>query len=209
MRIPFKIETGINKILKPNLFTVVTTYIDGKKSSELYGKSLVANFLQRIYNQYNNGDTDFAVPTAPFSARNNVGVRTTGSILSVTGATININGNANDSTKGIVIGTGSTAVTPSDYVLVSQCVQGVGANQFQHGAQSAPIGTGVSGSVTSFQLRREFVNGSGSSIAVREIGIYGEYSGSFFMDYREVLGSADNVPNGSTYRVDITFSITT
>lgn len=73
-------------------------------------------------------------------------------------------------TGGLVVGTGTNAVTISDYGLQTQIAHGVGAGQLQYGASTvnAPSSDGTG---TSLILTRDFTNGSGGTITITEIGI--------------------------------------
>jgi len=69
MKLPFFIETQLNKLLKPQLVAIVETFIDGKRSRRFYGKSLTANFLQWLYCQMNGADVSWVASGAPFNSR--------------------------------------------------------------------------------------------------------------------------------------------
>ncbi|MBK9285039.1 MAG: hypothetical protein IPM51_12100, partial [Sphingobacteriaceae bacterium] len=85
---------------------------------------------------------------------------------------------------------------------------GVGAGQMQYQNQISTQGVVITGLTSSFVLQRLFINGSGGAITVNELGIL-HANGGPFMLYRDLVSPGDNVPNGSTYRVAITFQITT
>lgn len=108
---------------------------------------------------------------------------------------------------GLVCGTGDTAVTISDYQLETQIAEGTGAGQLEHQAPSftAPA---VVGSECSFTYRRVFINSSGATITVKEIGIYCmAYDGTTpyqVMDVRDVLTSSIDVPDGGSLTVTYT-----
>ena len=72
---------------------------------------------------------------------------------------------------GIIVGTGTTAVTPTDVALVARVAHGRATGQLEYGgceliniAFVAPNGE--------FTIRRYFTNASGGSITINEIGIY-------------------------------------
>lgn len=209
MRLPFKLETALNKILKPQIVTIVTTEINGKLSQKIYGKSLVANFLQMIYNHFNQNDLDFAVPAAPFTARTNFGVNFLNAVITTANPTISINAATTDNRLGIILGTGNAAPVPGDYKLQTIIASGAGAGALNYQAQTAPTGTTIAGQNTSFVLERLFTNTSGAAIGVNEIGLACYVSPNSFLLYRDVLPATDSVPNLGTYRVSITFQITT
>lgn len=208
-KLQFNFQKAINKIAKPQITTIITTYIDGVPTSKFYGKSLVANFLQWIYVMFADNDADFATSGAPFNSRAFCKTLANGNWNGLQGNVPHINADATEDDIGLVIGTGNTAPTPADYALETQIVDGNGAGEMEHGTQTANLGVNISGSESSFNLRREFVNNSGGSITINEVALYGEYVATGGMWYRDVISGGDTVPDGSTYRVDLTFTITT
>jgi hypothetical protein len=76
----------------------------------------------------------------------------------------------NDDTYGIVVGTGTTAPTNTDYNLGAKIAHGTGAGQLDYGAHSRTAPT-VVGANVDYVISRSFYNGSGASITVNEIGI--------------------------------------
>ena len=209
MRIPFKVETLFNKIFKPQIITIVETEINGRKSQKIYGKSLVANFLQMIYNHFNQNDLDFAVPAAPFTARTNFGVNFLNAVITTSNPTMSINAATTDNRLGIILGTGNTAPVPGDYKLQTIIANGAGAGALNYQAQTAIQGTTIAGANTSFILERLFTNTSGAAVGVNELGLAIFVTSNSFLIYRDVLPSTDSIPNLGTYRVSITFQITT
>lgn len=112
---------------------------------------------------------------------------------------------------GLVVGSGDTAVTQSDYALETQIAHGVGAGQLSYGATSIGLVT-VSGDDTYVLIPRSFTNGSGSSIDVKEIGCYcrsEEQGGTnrYFMVWRDVLAATEAVANGQTIAVTYTLKV--
>ncbi len=77
----------------------------------------------------------------------------------------------NVSNHGIVVGTGDTAVDNTDYKLETQLGEGVGAGQITHGAMVF-VATVEVGANIDFVLKRSFVNNTGSTITVKEAGVY-------------------------------------
>jgi len=138
---------------------------------------------------------------------------------------------ANDSTYGIVVGTGTTPPTPQNYQLQSQIANGTGSGQLVYGAhsvsptpgttlldgQSATPSTGVltpSGNTTSFSISRTFQNQSGASITVSEVGIIARviaYSDlkPYVLIIRDLLSSPITIPNGGVMAITYTISVTT
>lgn len=118
---------------------------------------------------------------------------------------------AAENTFGLMVGTGSTAVTMTDRALDTKIVHGTSSGQMEHGASthSAPQ---QSGDDASWTQTRVFTNSSGGSITVAETGIYctTEDTGNTnreFLLVRDVLGSsvavADNQSISVTYTIKI------
>lgn len=82
-----------------------------------------------------------------------------------------INGGAGDSNKGIVVGVGSGAISPNDYMLNALCANGFLANMLQYGSVSfvEPL---VSGTNIVLQVTRQVTNASPGSIVLAEVGLY-------------------------------------
>jgi hypothetical protein len=78
---------------------------------------------------------------------------------------------AGNATEGLVVGTGTNAVTITDSKLQTQISHGTSAGTLDYGASvvNLPVSTATT---TTLQLTRVFANSSGGSITVREIGIY-------------------------------------
>jgi hypothetical protein len=108
---------------------------------------------------------------------------------------------------GIVVGTGNTAPTITNYVMETLIAHGVGAGQLQYGAVT--FGAPASDVTTSqFTITRNFANGSGGPITVNEIGLYCEARGVAqgvywsFLTIRDVIGGGITVPDGQTLTVN-------
>lgn len=72
---------------------------------------------------------------------------------------------------GIQLGTGTTAPTPTDYVMESRIAHGAGAGQLLYGGTEL-FGLAFADPNGQFTIRRYFTNGSGGPITVNEVGIY-------------------------------------
>jgi len=121
-------------------------------------------------------------------------------------------GGVNDDARGLVIGTGTTAVTPTDYNLATKIAQGSGAGQMVHGSQTYEA-VEVVAMASRFRITRVFTNNSGASITVREIGaIFAEWDTGnverFFLYLRDVLVSPSTVPDGASLTVRYRFIVT-
>ncbi len=120
-----------------------------------------------------------------------------------------INANAGDATKGVVVGTGSTAVAISDNKLATQIAHGVGSGQLSHSIYSTTAPQ-TSGTSRRFLLTRSFANASGGTITVNEVGVYvsaGD-SGYEFCAIRDLVSPGQAVNDGQTLAVTYEIKIT-
>lgn len=146
---------------KGNLRITFEAHIDGKcVQRKRLSRSFVKGFANILYTQMSAGSP---------GAQNDTG-----------GASRTLSTNANafgcsplidDSSYGIVLGTGTTAVSTGDTKLVTQIATGNGAGQLRY---LAPLYNNytIGGTDTNFQIIRGFVNNSGSTITPTELGIY-------------------------------------
>lgn len=103
---------------------------------------------------------------------------------------------------GPVIGSGNTAVTMSDHALETQIEHGTGFGQMDHLATLKTSPT-VDATSSYFTLTRQYINKSGNTISVEEIGIYGTgrsgVTSYYFCWARDVLGAPVSVPDGGAF----------
>lgn len=118
-------------------------------------------------------------------------------------------GRAGDNLSGIMVGSGDTPFTPTDYALASKIHHGSGSGQLIHDRTyfTAPE---VLTDKIQFTFYRSFTNNSGATITVKEIGIYYVTLDSFeYTRYicieRSVLSSPVAVPNGKVLTVRYIF----
>ena len=138
---------------------------------------------------------------------------------------------ANDSTYGIVVGTGTSPPTPMDYQLENQIQNGTGSGQLVYGSHltsPTPASSGVagatsepavgvltpSGNTTSFQMSRTFQNLSGASITVSEVGVIVKQLGNaqnviYVLIIHDLLSSPITVPPNAVLTIVYTISVTT
>jgi hypothetical protein len=75
----------------------------------------------------------------------------------------------NDDSYGIVVGSGSTPVSPTDYSLASKISHGTGAGQLDYDVHT--VTTSYSSTSSYVEISRVFVNKSNSDVIVREVGL--------------------------------------
>jgi len=81
-----------------------------------------------------------------------------------------------DDGYGIVVGTGTSAPTNVDYVLQTKIAHGNAASQLQYASTSVG-GAGLNGANVDMIISRMFVNGSGGTVTLKEIGVYVKSAG--------------------------------
>lgn len=114
----------------------------------------------------------------------------------------------NAGTYGIVVGTGDTAVTNTDYKLETKIAQGEGAGEFIHGSGTVETAAEVGDNVE-FIVKRTFTNLSGGQITVTEAGIYTKSATSYIhCIIRDVLGAGIDVPDKCSLTVIYTVRTT-
>ena len=122
-------------------------------------------------------------------------------------------GASGSTTIGIVVGTGTAAVTASDIKLGTLIANGSSAGQLQYSNETftTPV---VAGSTSSFTTSRTVANGSGNTITINEIGIYA-YATYYAATYytvavcmvHDVLGAGQPVANGHSLTITYTISV--
>jgi len=149
------------------------------------------------------------------------------SVNGASGGTMAINAPSGNNSYGIVVGTGASAGStpaPTTVSLVAKIPQGTSSGQIQYGAVIVNT-VSVSGQTSSFTISRSFINVSGATINVTEIGIIAYLTGwameassgtspvSESSDYvliaYDIPSSAISVLNGQTLTITYTFSVTT
>ncbi|GAG42215.1 unnamed protein product, partial [marine sediment metagenome] len=111
---------------------------------------------------------------------------------------------------GIVAGTGDTAVENDDYKLETQLTEGAGAGDITHGAVIVGSAALVDSNVDIVHYR-PFTNNTGSTIAVKETGIYTSQNLLVSRDHciiRDVLGAPIDVPDKCSLTVYYTIRTT-
>jgi hypothetical protein len=180
--------------------------IDGNGKCTYYrryrSRSFVANFLRTIFTNLSGQSVN--------------NVNTSGGSYSTNFRDdITVVDGSNDSTYGILIGSGTSAPTIIDDNLSQVISNGASIGQMQYGAVS------VTGAVTNtstnsgyITVTRTFTNNSGSSITVSEVGLVawsGNNFGSnqFYLIIHDLLPSPITVPNGSSLSISYEIQVKT
>jgi hypothetical protein len=100
------------------------------------------------------------------------------------GTPAGMNAPDNDDSFGIVVGSGSASVSPTDYRLVSKISHGTGSGQLDHDTHATT--TSFSSTSSYIELARTFVNRSSGDVVVREVGIMAR---SFWKNSGSVIGN--------------------
>lgn len=117
---------------------------------------------------------------------------------------------------GIVVGTGVTAVTPTDYALATRILHGRTAGRLEYGGCEF-IGIAFVNPNGEFTIRRYFTNASGGSITVNEVGLYAAGTKMVANDYgftwpfaiaRDIVSPGVAVADGEILRVTYVPQIT-
>jgi hypothetical protein len=130
------------------------------------------------------------------------------------GVQLALNAPDNDDTYGIVVGSGSTPVSPTDYRLASKISHGTGAGRLDY--ESHTVTSAYSDTSSYFEIARSFVNRSGGDVIVREVGLiarnYWKDLNSVYVDVkfliaRDVLQNPILVPNLASLTVRYRISL--
>ena len=120
-----------------------------------------------------------------------------------------VEGGSGNTSRGIVIGTGSTPPTIDDYKLEALIPHGTGEGQMLYNAQADTVNEVISGGWRT-TLVRQFNNNSGASIYVAETGIYAFvafWGSNAYMLCRNVHDPAVEVPHGGLLTVTYTVEV--
>jgi hypothetical protein len=121
----------------------------------------------------------------------------------------------NDDTYGIVVGSGTATVTPTDYCLASKIPHGTGPGQLDYDTHT--VASSYTSSSSYVEISRVFVNRSGGDVVVREVGLiarnYFKDLGAVrndvkFLIARDVLPSPVRVKNLGSLTVRYRISLT-
>ncbi len=167
----------------------------GEVLQHIQAESFVINFINKLYTE--NGLTL-------------ANCTDTGGVLRTMATSANFiraNGTAGDTSIGIVIGSGSTAVALTDTQLETLIASGITAGTLAYSGTTfmSPV---LDGSDYLFEVTRLFSNSSGASVTVNEIGIYFVDGGGVFKFMMDRTLVSQPVTNGTTlavtYRIKVT-----
>jgi len=136
---------------------------------------------------------------------------------------ININAGSGITSYGIVVGSGNTANVSQKnmmYSMIALIPNGTGAGQLTYQAVSFTYPS-ESGNTSTWTLSRNFINQSGGTINVSEIGIIAYVSGfrllnsvssalvnpDYFLFSYDIPSSAISLANGQTLNITYTFTV--
>lgn len=120
---------------------------------------------------------------------------------------------ANSSAWGLRVGSAIGGPFPTDYEMNTLIPHGSVGTQLVYNSQTVEAVT-VVGQNTTFRVSRSFSNNSGATITIKEIGAAGGFRDSAGVDryllyLHDVLPSSVPVPDGSTFTLRYTFTVTT
>lgn len=157
-------NTSKDRLIAHDLLTVAIPYTETRSveyriTTEAPG--FVKNFLWIHYINLGESAVGFI---------NLTDITNTGRLWSPSHVMIGSAGSGNDD-RGIVVGTGTTTPTNDDYKLGTQIVHGVGSGQLSYGEQMTTTPAEIGNNVD-FVLTRNYTNGSGAEVVIKEIGYY-------------------------------------
>jgi hypothetical protein len=208
--------------------TVEVLRKDGERIYRLRteSKSLLQNFA-KVFGKMLEAPAYMALSSGGINASttviNTAGASTTayieyygpsGNVFRGGGTPMGMNAADNDDSFGVVVGSGSTPVSPTDYALAAKIGHGTGSGQLDYGPATVTSSYGATSSYA--EIARTFLNASGADVTVREVGIiarsYWKLESGIINDVRyliarDTLPSPVKVPNLGTltvrYRVSL------
>ncbi len=112
-------------------------------------------------------------------------------------------------TRGIICGTGTTAVALTNYKIETIIAHGTGSGQLSYGAMSFDAGLTDSGSTRYFQMYRQITNNSGANITVNELALY--VSDGYYVTFNYMIDrtlQTFTINNGTSKTITYKFAIT-
>ena len=174
------------------------------------GDSFLSNFIKLLY-------CTMCLRANPSSGGSAITLTDTGGVARTGDVTyanllstyfMRCNNVANNADWGILVGTGSTAVTINDYALAAKVAQGTGAGQMEYGNHSIVSSTHDGSTYSYSGITRTVANNSGGAIVIAEVGLatsmyWDTATYRYFLLLREVLGSAVTVNTTQTLTATI------
>ena len=134
--------------------------------------------------------------------------------VGTSGNNFRMNGGAENTNMGIVIGTGNTPVDVSDYRMSALIAQGFGVGQMDYMVMVINPSI-VADPDCDFFLSRQMANNSGGLITVRESGIYvmmerslSPFTAAYGCGVRDVFATPQDVPDGGGITIEYTLRVT-
>ena len=112
---------------------------------------------------------------------------------------------------GIVLGSGTAAVIPTDDNLQTKINHGTAAGEIEYLGHIFPKDVTTSGSDASFTIERLFLNSSGGDVTINEMGLYNASQTGDVYIYcfiRDLVSPAVVVANGEYLKVTYTIQVT-
>jgi len=184
------LHSAIHKLFAPTISA--TIYADRRKIIQLlptiYANSLIAAFLKIL-------KTQMSVTSEYITATDGTSKNTAQHLTA-----FQCNAASGETTKGILIGTGTANPSMSDYSLQTPAI-----NNIQHGAMGFTLNAPTP-SVYQLILSRSFTNNTGAQLSIREVGLVVMHSSGLFLADRS-LYSVD-LQNGLSVTFTYTLSVT-
>lgn len=191
-----------------------------RKTRKLRARSFVRAFLSSLYVKVSTLAATFPDYTNTSASRSDTyihlfwhglqgkaQVKTVYNYVGVEGGTPQITRFASN-IIGVVVGSGTNAVTSSDYALQTQIANGSASGQLEYGSNMFTE-TAVAAPSATLTVSRIFRNSSGGAVVVREVGIYGVCGTAVFCHVRDVLGAgAVTMADGDYLKITYTLTVT-
>jgi hypothetical protein len=170
---------------------------DGKKVYRGISKSFLRNFglvLAGMLKNDGSGSTAKTVAVTDVTgASKNVVVEINHGPTTYTMKTMSMMAGDNDDSYGIIVGSGSDPVSPTDYKLASKISHGTSTGQLDYETQT--VVSSYSDTSSYVEISRSFINKTSSDIIVREVGIVAySYSNYVKIDTKYLIVRDDVLP---------------
>ena len=179
---------------------ILVVKVDGKMVYEGESKSLLQNFAKALLTILSSPGSGVTTSTSIGATVNFFGEWYAGTYYGG-GVHLAMNALSGDDSFGIVVGSGTTNVSPTDSSLASKISNGTGSGQLSY--QTHTTNSSFSSSSSFIQISRTFINNSGADVVVREVGLIAR---NFFRDNSGVKNDAkiliarDVLPNPVTVK---------